>query len=177
VRGQTVLLTLFNWGVLVTDRKGTTLVSFPEAVAGRGQLCGCRGGEGNPRNRAYHRGAALLGKTTHQPVVPMIVPIRDGNGQVIGSLIGLTNLAASNFLDEIGANRFGRQGGYLITDPAQRIFIAGHGQDPGHAARAAGGHQPVYDRYIDGHEGSGWRAVPVAWWSCRPAARCDPRAG
>jgi hypothetical protein len=106
----------------------------------------------------------------------MIVPIRDGNGQVIGSLIGLTNLAASNFLDEIGANRFGRQGGYLITDPAQRIFIAATDK-----TRVMQPGPPVgvnrFDRYIDGHEGSGWRAVRAAWWSFRPAARCDPRAG
>jgi hypothetical protein len=80
---------------------------------------------------------------------------------VIGSLIGLTNLAASNFLDEIGANRFGRQGGYLITDPAQRIFIAATDKTRVMQPGPPVGINPVYDRYIDGHEGSGWRAVPV----------------
>ncbi|WP_374476946.1 diguanylate cyclase domain-containing protein [Zoogloea sp.] len=156
VRGQTVLLTLFNWGVLVTDRKGTTLVGLPEAHGRQGvNYADVEAVRETLETGRTTVGAALLGKTTHQPVVPMIVPIRDGNGQVIGSLIGLTNLAASNFLDEIGANRFGRQGGYLITDPAQRIFIAATDKTRVMQPGPPVGVNPVYDRYIDGHEGSG----------------------
>lgn len=156
IRGQTVLLTLFNWGVLITNRDGTTLVSLPDELGRQGvNYSDVQALRNTLETGRTTVGAALLGKTTRQPVVPMIVPIRDVNGQVIGSLVGLTNLAAPNFLDEIGANRFGRHGGYLITDPAQRIFIAGTDKTRVMQPGPPVGVNPVYDRYIDGFEGSG----------------------
>lgn len=156
ISSQTVLLMLFNWGVLVTDRQGTALISLPDEHGRQGvnyadvpavirTLESGRSGVGE----------AQVGKTTRQPVVPMIVPIRDAGGRVVGSLIGLTNLAVPNFLDEISANRFGRRGGYLITDPVQRIFIAGTDKSRVMRPGPPVGINPVYDRYIDGYEGSG----------------------
>lgn len=156
IRSQAVLLTLFNWGVLVTDRHGTALLSLP--YEHRRQGVNYADVPAVTRTLETGRagvGAAQVGKTTHQPVVPMIVPIRDADGGVVGSLIGLTNLAEPNFLDEIGANRFGRQGGYLITDPVQRIFIAGTDKSRVMQPGPSVGINPVYDRYIDGYEGSG----------------------
>ncbi len=156
LRDQHVLLTLFNWGVLVTDRQGTTLVSLPDELG--------RGGVNYMDVPAVRKtlesgearvGPAQIGKTTHQPVVPMIVPIRGPGGEVLGAVIGLTNLALSNFLDDISANRFGRQGGYLITDPGQRLFIAATDKSRVMTPGPPPGLNPVYDRYLAGHEGSG----------------------
>ncbi len=156
LRDQHVLLTLFNWGVLVTDREGTTLVSLPDELG--------RGGVNYMDVLAVRRtlesgqaqvGSALIGKTTHQPVVPMIAPIRAPNGEVLGSVIGLTNLAIANFLDEISANRFGRKGGYLITDPGQRLFIAATDRSRVMTPGPPPGLNPVYDHYLAGHDGSG----------------------
>ncbi|MBT9499399.1 MAG: PAS domain-containing protein, partial [Zoogloea sp.] len=93
------------------------------------------------------------------------------------SVIGLTNLALPNFLDEIGANRFGREGGYLLTDPRQRIFIAATDKSRVMKPGPPPGLNPVYDRYLAGYEGSGLarssrgvvelsssRRVPSAGW-------------
>lgn len=156
IRSQTVLLTLFNWGVMVTDRHGTAVLSLPDALGRQGvNYADVPAVTRTLESGRAGVGAAQVGKTTHQPVVPMIVPIRDAGGRVVGSLIGLTNLAQPNFLDEIGANRFGRQGGYLITDPVQRIFIAGTDKSRVMQPGPPVGINPVYDRYIDGYEGSG----------------------
>ena len=121
---QPALLALFNWGVLVTDRNGTALVSLPESMGRQG----VNYGEVESIRLAVSEGhaqigRALFGKTTGKPVIPLVVPVHDRSGQVTGTLIGLTNLAAANFLDDISSNRFGRQGGYLITDPEQREAV------------------------------------------------------
>lgn len=156
LRHQPVLLSLFNWGVMVTDGKGTALIDFPESLLRKGNNYGdqevVRHALASGRSGV---GAAVVGKTTHQPLVPVIAPIKDGKGRVIGTVIGFINLAAPNFLDEIGANRFGRQGGYLITEPKRRIFIAGTDKSRVMQPGPPPGINPVYDRYIDGYEGSG----------------------
>jgi diguanylate cyclase (GGDEF)-like protein/PAS domain S-box-containing protein len=156
LRNQEVLGTLFNWGVLVTDRSGTALVSLPEALGRQGvnylDVAAVRETIESGRSSV---GEALVGKTTHQPVVPMIVPVRGAGGEVIGTVIGLTNLAISNFLDEIGTNRFGREGGYLLTDPRRRIFIAATDKTRVMQPGPPAGVNPVYDRYLAGYEGSG----------------------
>ncbi|MDD3352242.1 diguanylate cyclase [Zoogloea sp.] len=156
IRAQKVLQILFNWGVLVTDQKGTTLVGIPEH----------HGWDGiNYLDVPVIRqvletgvaviGQAQLGRTSGQPLVPMVVPLRDRGGETVGTLIGLVNLAQPNFLDEIGANTFGRRGGYLITDPVQRIFIAGTNKSRVMQPGPPKGVNPVYDRYIEGYDGSG----------------------
>ena len=178
LRHQEVLHTLFNWGVLVTDRSGMALVSLPDVLGRRGvNYLDVEAVRETLEGGRSVVGAALIGKTTHQPVVPMIVPIRGANGEVIGSVIGLTNLALPNFLDEIGANRFGREGGYLLTDPRQRIFIAATDKSRVMKPGPPPGLNPVYDRYLAGYEGSGLarssrgvvelsssRRVPSAGW-------------
>lgn len=187
LRHQEVLGTLFNWGVLVTDRSGTALVSLPDVLGRQGvnylDVDAVREAMESGRSGV---GAALVGKTTHQPVVPMIVPIRGAGGEVIGTVIGLTNLAISNFLDEIGANRFGRQGGYLLTDPRQRIFIAATDKTRVMQPGPPPGVNPVYDSYLAGFEGSGLalssrgvvelsssRRVPSAGWLMQAVLPAD----
>ena len=156
IRRQPVLLTLFNWGVIVTDGKGTALVSLPENHGRTGvnywEVDAIRQAiaEGRPQI-----GAALIGKTTRKPVIPMVVPILGPRGETVGTLIGLTNLAAANFLDEISTNRFGRKGGYLVTDPVQRIFIAATDKTRVMQPGPPLGVNPVFDRYLAGYEGSG----------------------
>jgi diguanylate cyclase (GGDEF)-like protein/PAS domain S-box-containing protein len=187
LRHQEVLGTLFNWGVLVTDRSGTALVSLPDELGRQGvnylDVAAVRETIESGRSGVS---AAVIGKTTHQPVVPMIVPIRGAGGEVIGTVIGLTNLALSNFLDEIGANRFGRQGGYLLTDPRQRIFIAATDKTRIMQPGPPPGVNPVYDSYLAGFEGSGLalssrgvvelsssRKVPSAGWLMQAVLPAD----
>jgi hypothetical protein len=47
----------------------------------------------------------------------MVVPINDAQGKTIGLVIGVTNLAESNFLDEIGSAKYGNTGDFLISAP------------------------------------------------------------
>ena len=156
LRQQPALLSLFNWGVLVTDREGTALVSLPESMGRQG----VNYGEVESIRLAVSEGRAqigraVFGKTTGKPVIPMVVPVRDRDGRISGTLIGLTNLAAANFLDDISSNRFGRRGGYLITDPEQRIFIAATDKTRVMQAGPPVGVNPVFDRYLEGYDGSG----------------------
>lgn len=156
LRHQPVLLSLFNWGLMVTDDQGNALIDFPESLQRKGNnYADQEVVQQALRSGRSAVGSAVIGRTTHQPLVPMIAPIKNGNGRVIGTVIGFINLAAPNFLDEIGANRFGRQGGYLITEPKRRLFIAGTDKSRVMQPGPPPGINPVYDRYIDGYEGSG----------------------
>ncbi|MEY2631838.1 MAG: hypothetical protein RIR00_492 [Pseudomonadota bacterium] len=151
-----VFLSLFNWGVIVTNRHGDAIASLP--------LEHRRRGEHYLDVPIVARvlledktiiGRALIGKTTHKPLLPIAVPLHDKDGRVIGSLIGLTNLVMPNFLDEISANRFGEKGGFLITEPETRTFVAATDKTRVMRPGPPPGLNPVYDSYIDGYEGSG----------------------
>ena len=151
-----ILLSLFNWGVIITDERGHSVSSLPldfqrtgidySDVAVVRQVL---------KEQRTIVGAALIGPTTHQPMVPIATPIRDDEGRTIGALIGLTNLSQPNFLDDISGNRFGRKGGYLITEPQSRTFIAATDKSRVMRPGPPRGVNPVYDKYIDGFEGSG----------------------
>lgn len=151
-----VFSTLFNWGIIITDTQGRCVASLPQTFKRRGEDYSdvpiIR--QVLAENRAVI-GHALIGKTTHQPLLPMTVPLHDAQGQLVGTLTGLTHLTRPNFLDEISANRFGRQGGYLITEPETRTFIAGTDKTRVMRQGPPVGVNPVYDNYINGYEGSG----------------------
>ena len=66
----------------------------------------------------------LVGRATGQPVVSVISPIRDSAGRVRGLVMGITNLAEPNFLDTVGAAKYGATGDFFVTAPKSRMFVA-----------------------------------------------------
>jgi hypothetical protein len=70
-------------------------------------------------------------------------------------IMGVTNLAQPNFLDDISSAKYGATGNFFITAPQSRRYIMS--SDKERLLKSAGppGVNPVYDRYINGYEGSG----------------------
>ena len=68
-------------------------------------------------------GKPVIGKSIRAPSFAMTVPIRDAEGKVIGALAGTTDLSNPNFLDSVNDARYGKGGGYLVVDPAHRLFV------------------------------------------------------
>ena len=175
---RSILPMLFNAGYYVTDAAGTTTASFP-VEAGRIGI--------NYRFR-NHVAAALgegksatstvdIGKALQVPVFSLAVPIRDAQGKVVGSLVGVINLSSGNFLDKIASNPYGRTGGYLFVDRQQRMIVAGTDKSRIMEALPPLGASPEIDSFLAGREGSAIfrnpkgvevlvsaKSIPVANW-------------
>ena len=119
----------------------------------------------------------VMGKTLLTPVFAMAVPIHDAEGQVIGALVGGTDLSKPNFLETIAHNNYGKTGGYVLIAPQHRLIITGTDKSRIMQALPAPGINPLMDRYMQGFEGSGVvvdsrglevlssaKHIPVAGW-------------
>jgi len=81
----------------------------------------------------------------------MAVPIRDRQEQVIGALVGSTDLGRDNFLQMIEHGRYGQSGSFmLIAAQPQRVVSA---SDRRLASAAGPAPAALLERFAGGHEG------------------------
>ena len=107
----------------------------------------------------------------------MAVPIRDGQGQVIGALGGVTNLGAPNFLDKIAESRYGKSGGYLLNSRQDRLVVTSTDKSRIMEILPGVGVNPLVDRFIDGYEGSGVSVNVITGVEVLASAKGVPIAG
>jgi diguanylate cyclase (GGDEF)-like protein len=120
-----VFRNLFNGGAFIVGLDGVAIADIPLSARRVGI---------NYLNRDYVTAAlrdgkttisdVLLGKAAHSPIVAMATPIRDAQGQIVGALVGINNLARPNFLDKISNGHYGATGGYLIVSQRQRVVVS-----------------------------------------------------
>jgi len=175
---RSILPLLFNGGYFVTDAAGTTTASLPVEAGriginyGRYDNVAAALGEGKPAI-----GALAIGLVLRVPVFSMAVPIRDTQGKVIGSLVGVTNLSVDNFLNRITSNSYGETGGYVVVDRKQRMIVTGTDKSRMMEVLPPPGVIPAIDNFLTGGEGSAIfrnpesvevlasvKSVPVADW-------------
>jgi diguanylate cyclase (GGDEF)-like protein/PAS domain S-box-containing protein len=146
----------FNWGIVVIDRQGMAIASVPPALERTGtdysSLSVVQEVLGNGKTLITD---PIIGLKTGQPVVSMIAAIREEDGKVIGVVMGVTNLSLSNFLDNVGVSKYGQTGDFFITAPRTRSYVASSDKQRLLRKGPPAGVNAVYDRYIDGYEGSG----------------------
>jgi PAS domain S-box-containing protein len=150
-----VLHSLFNDGVMAYRVDGVAIAVAPLSPERIGV---------NYRDRDYLVGALMegrstigrpiTGKTLRAPVLVMAVPIRNGQGQVIGALSGVTNLSLPSFLDQIAASSYGKTGGYLLVAPQFRLIVTATDKRRVMETLPESGINPNNDRFVDGYEGS-----------------------
>ena len=127
-------------------------------------------------------GKAQVGRPIKNPlsqfaVITMVVPIRDGQGQIIGAMAGLLNLGRPNFLDKVSKHRYGKTGSYFLVAPKWRLIITGSDPSSNMGSLPAPGAIPWVDRGVAGYEGSAvymasngtqvlssFKAIPAANW-------------
>lgn len=173
-----ILLILFNAGIWVTGVDGTAIASLPLSLGriginymDRDHIIGAL------KEGKTMIGRPVIGKTIGVPIVTIGVPIRDTRGNVIGSLNGVTDLGKPNFLDKISGNRYGKTGGYLLIAPQHKLIVTGTDKSRIMQPIPAPGINPLFDRYLQGFEGSGVvvdsrgievlssaKQIPVAGW-------------
>lgn len=147
--------TLFNWGIVIVDRKGIAVASIPAILNRAGVDFSTYPGVSEVLQGTELIGPPLISPFSGQPIVAMLAPIFDAQHQVIGSVIGVTNLSKPNFLDEISASKYGLTGDFIITAPKTRAYVASSDRRRVMTTGPARGVNAVYDKYIDGYEGSG----------------------
>ncbi|MDZ4202736.1 MAG: PAS domain S-box protein, partial [Gallionella sp.] len=150
-----ILPLLFNGGYFVTDAAGTATASVPVKVGRVGinyslsNNVAAALGEGKSAI-----GALEIGKVLRVPVFSLAVPIRNAQGKVIGSLVGVINLSSDNFLDKITSNPYGRTGGYILVDRQQRMIVTGTDKSRIMEVLPPPGISPTIDDFLAGREGS-----------------------
>ncbi|MDP2678196.1 MAG: cache domain-containing protein [Rhodoferax sp.] len=149
-----LLQLLFNFGVFVTDLNGTVIADVPHSAQRLGinymdrdfiaaTLKEAKSGIGRP----------VTGKALKAPVFGMTVPVRGAQGQVIGAIVGATNLGEPNFLDNLMHSPYGETGGYLLVTPQYRQIITATDKTRIMEVLPAAGIHRYVDRNIAGYEG------------------------
>ena len=144
----------FNGGIFVMSMDGTAIADIPH-IAGRigTNYMDRKYAIGALRENKATVGAPLFGRALKSTLVTIAVPVRDQQGNAIGGLAGVTDLAKPNFLDAIGANTYSRAGGYLLVSPETRMIVTASDKKRTLEMLAPPGVNPEIDRFIGGAEG------------------------
>ncbi len=144
----------FSGGTFVTAADGTAIASLPLSVGRVGV---------NYLDRDHVASALRQGRTTvsepvvgkklKTPVISMATPIRDVQGQVVGALVGVTDLSKPSFLNRIEENRYGKTGAYFLVDVKSRLIITSSSRARVLEPLAEVGVTPSLDRFVQGYEG------------------------
>ena len=170
------LLRDFQGGAYVVDAAGIGIAGIPASMNRTGISHADRDYLGH--DGPWKIGAPVISKVLKRPTIPLSVPIRDKQGQVIGALVGVIDLQKPNFLDSISASRFGRTGYYLILDRKSRTIITSTGRQRVLEVLPPVGVNPQVDRHAAGIEQTGitrnpggvevlvsGKSVPIAGWT------------
>ena len=152
---RVVLAGLFNAGIVITGPEGTAIadsrlgekrigVNYAEIDS---VALALRTGKSNV-------GLPVIGKIIAAPVFGISAAIRNGKGEVIGVMSGITDLSKPNFLDQFTQNRFGQTGGYFLVSRSARLIITATDRDRTMQHVAAPGLIPAVDRIAAGFEGT-----------------------
>ena len=145
----------FNGGLFITGIDGTAIADYPVVPGRVGTNYMDRESISVPlREGKSVIGRPNLGKTLKAPIFSIVVPIRDDQGVVVGSIAGTINLGLPNFLDKLAKGRYGKSGGYLLIAPQYRLIVTASDKNRVMETLPPVGAIPAMDRLFEGGEGS-----------------------
>lgn len=147
-----ILQRLFNAGIFIMQGDGVAVAGAPTTspvglnYSDRDYI------QAALQNGKSSVGKPVLSKVSKSPVISMAVPIRDAQKNVIGVLVGVTDLGKPNFLSAITSSRYGKTGHLMIISPAHRMIVTS--SDPKRIMQLfpAKGTNPVLDGIIESEE-------------------------
>ncbi|SDI55585.1 response regulator [Propionivibrio dicarboxylicus] len=172
------ILSLFNGGLFVADVRGRMLASVQKSLGQQG----LRANETEAVMTAISEARPVIGRPsvdgeTSAQSLMIAIPLREASGKVLGALVGVTDLAATNFLERTVQSGYGKTGGYLLIDPVQNLIIAATDRSRVMQPAPALGRNAMHDKYLRGYEGFGVaessrgvvelsaaKGVPMAGW-------------
>ncbi len=124
VDGRINLHALFNGGILIVDATGRLLADStfpterPAALLAQNDAIATTLREGTS---AISR--PLPGRTPKAASLTISTPIFSEHNEILGALVGITDIERASFLDPIARNRYGKTGLYLLVSPSHRLII------------------------------------------------------
>ena len=118
-----VLPRMFNGGLWVARLDGVAIADVPVEAGRIGVNYSDRDWVGEVLKGKAVIGAPVMGKKLKAPVIPMVAPIRDPDGKVIGFLAGATDLSKPNFMSATSDHGYGKTGGYLLVSLKTRTIV------------------------------------------------------
>ena len=161
LEGRPPLLMMFNGGLWVARRDLVSIAAVPIDRERIGVNYSDRDWVVEVFKGKPIIGTPVMGKMLKAPVIPIVVPIRDTKGKVIGVLTGATDLGKPNFLSQIADYSYGKTGGYLLVAPKVRTIV--HATDKKRIMEVLPGPgiNPLVDRFLQGYEGSAVYVNPL----------------
>ena len=116
---QRAMLALFD-DVLVLDARGKVISDVPE-VPGRTDTSAADRDYFKTimRTRQPMITEPMLGKTSGLPIVQMVAPVLDKDGEVAGMVVGVLRLFKDNLLGDLRTTKVGKNGFYFILTQGQ----------------------------------------------------------
>ncbi len=152
---QLLLNHSFNGGAMVLNQAGQAIAELPR---GTGRVGLSFMDRDYARSTLLHGqsayGSPVEGRALKSPVIDIAVPIRNKQGDVVGALVGVTDLSRPSFLDLISEGSYGQTGGYLLIDPKlRRVITASDHRRILEQLPAPGGNAAI-DRFLSGYNGT-----------------------
>jgi diguanylate cyclase len=149
------LMPLFSLGLLVADPNGTVITDYPSVPGREGSSLAKNADFRLALDGQSGIGTPTVGTLTHQILIPMGIPIKDGQGNIRAILIGLTALSAPGFLDFLGQGQHKEASDFTLVAPHSKLIMDFSGSAATLAPTPAPGTDPFLDRAMNGFRGSG----------------------
>jgi diguanylate cyclase (GGDEF)-like protein/PAS domain S-box-containing protein len=177
----------FNGGTLITGGDGIVRAAMPLKqerlgvnVADRDYMIAAL------KEGRTSIGRPVFGKQEHTPFLAMAAPIRNAQGQVIGALVGLTDLTLPNFLDSISKDQYGTNGNFFLIAPQHRLIVTASDKSRIMETLPDPATSPEPGRRVSSKSGTGifvnskgvevlagTKSVPIAGWYVRVTVPTD----
>ena len=147
-----ILSLLFNEGLYIVKPDGTTITDqlhSTQAFADQASIHAVLSGKvtsivGPPTRDTHHQA----------PIFLMVTAIKNQQGQVIGALVGATNLAKANFISKATDEPYGKTGGFLLIDPKHRLIVSATDKSRIMEPSPPPGRIAAIDKLLAGYEGA-----------------------
>lgn len=169
----------FLGGIVVIGPDGVAIADHPAVPGRRRTYYGDRDyfREAAATRRPYI-GKPILGRSLHRPVLVIGIPILNPDGSLRAVLAGITDLTDPNFLGIIADPSLPGGSELAVASARDRTIVASSVAGEALAPLPEAGAHAMYDRFVDGFEGSGIAAdaggiaklysgkqVPSAGWT------------
>lgn len=156
LKNQQVIDRDYNAGAFVTDKNGKAIASVNGVI----KRVGANYRHINSISTALQHAKSSVSnidfdKATRLRMFYIATPILDSQHQVIGAVVGATNLAKHGFLDKISNSHYGKSGYYLLEDQRSRLIITSTDRRRVMRAQIAPYKNRLIDRQLQGFEESG----------------------
>ncbi|EJL88921.1 diguanylate cyclase (GGDEF) domain-containing protein [Herbaspirillum sp. CF444] len=155
LRDRQELQPLFSQGLFVANDNGVIIIDYPSTIGRTGLSISGYPDFHLAKGGRFIIGEPLLSPASQQAIIPMMAPLRDHGGRLIGILGGTTSLTAAGFLDHLQQARLGESGSFILVSPAKRVIIAAN--DPTIVLKPLPqvGVDPLLDKAVAGYRGTG----------------------